>query len=285
MLKNSFQHIPGIGTTTERQIWDSGLLGWEHLTPDNSFKISPKRFENIKVFTGESFEHLKDNNPNYFADLLPPKEHWRFFPEFRDSTAYIDIETTGIRLYGFEITTIALYDGKAIKYYIQGQNLEEFIEDIQNYNVIVTYNGKSFDVPFIEGQFGITMSHAHIDLRYVLKSLGYSGGLKLCEKALGLDRGNLDGVDGYFAVFLWHDYQQNNNEKALETLLAYNIEDVVNLETLMVMAYNLKIRNTPFHETNEISLPDIPEIPFQPDLATIDRLKGAVFSSSESYYY
>ena len=65
-------------------------------------------------------KHLNNNNPNYFGDLLPPKEHWRFFPEFRDSTAYIDIETTGIRVYGFEITTIALYDGKAIKYYIQG---------------------------------------------------------------------------------------------------------------------------------------------------------------------
>ena len=257
------------------------MLGWEHLTPDNPFKISPKRFENIKAFTGESFEHLQNHNPNYFAELLPPKEHWRFFPEFRDSTAYIDIETTGIRLYGFAITTIALYDGKAIKYYIQGQNLEKFIEDIQNYNVIVTYNGKSFDVPFIEGQFGIKMNHAHIDLRHVLKSLGYSGGLKSCEKALGLDRGNLDGVDGYFAVFLWHDYQQNNNEKALETLLAYNIEDVVNLETLMVMAYNLKIRNTPFHETNEIALPEIPEIPFQADLATIDRIKREMFNSSE----
>jgi len=56
-------------------------------------------------------------------------------------------------------------------------------------------------------------------LRYVLKSLGYSGGLKSCEKALGLDRGDLDGVDGYFAVLLWRDYQKKHNEKALETLL------------------------------------------------------------------
>jgi uncharacterized protein YprB with RNaseH-like and TPR domain len=51
------------------------------------------------------------------------------------------------------------------------------------------YNGKTFDVPFIEKYFGIRMNHAHIDLRYVLKSLGYAGGLKRCEKALGLDRG------------------------------------------------------------------------------------------------
>jgi len=43
--------------------------------------------------------------------------------------------------------------------------------------------------------------------------------LKFCEKALGLDRGDLDGVDGYFAVLLWRDYQKKHNEKALETLL------------------------------------------------------------------
>lgn len=273
MLKNSFQHMPGIGAATEAQLWGSGLLNWQHVTPDNTLKISPKRLETITTYIKESLAHLEKNNPAYFADLLPAKEQWRLFNEFRKSTAYIDIETTGIRLYGFEITTIALYDGQNIRYYIQGQNLEEFLEDIQNYNVIVTYNGKTFDVPFIEGQFGIKLNHAHIDLRYVLKSLGYSGGLKLCEKALGLDRGDLDGVDGYFAVFLWHDYQQNKNQKALETLLAYNIEDVVNLETLMVMAYNMKLKDTPFSRTHQLSLPKVPEIPFKPDVKTIDRIK------------
>ncbi len=279
MLTNSLQHIPGIGAVTEEQLWASGLLNWQQIRPENTLKISPKRFETIAAYTRESFEHLENKNPAYFADLLPAKEHWRLFNEFRESTAYIDIETTGIRLYGFEITTIALYDGKNIRYYIQGQNLEAFIEDIQNYNVIVTYNGKTFDVPFIEGQFGIQLNHAHIDLRYVLNSLGYSGGLKRCEEALGLNRGDLDGVDGYFAIFLWHDYQQNKNEKALETLLAYNIEDVVNLETLMVKAYNMKIKDTPFNGTHELPLPKMPEIPFKPDLQTIDRIKTTMIGS------
>lgn len=285
MLKNSFIHIPGIGANTERQLWDTGLLSWKHLEFDNSNKISPKRYEKLIGFTKESIEHLENNNPNYFSDLLPSKEHWRLFPHFRSSTAYLDIETTGIKMYGFEITTIALYDGKSIKYYVKGQNLKAFIDDIQQYDVIVTYNGKTFDVPFIEEQFGIRMDQAHIDLRYVLKSLGYTGGLKMCEMAFGIDRDDLDGVDGYFAVLLWLDYRQNNNKKALETLLAYNIEDVVNLEALMVMAYNMKIKDTPFYESHQLELPVRPEIPFKPDLATIDRLKTQIFGSSESYYY
>ncbi len=280
MLTNSFQHIPGIGAATERQLWDCGLLNWRDIASGRSDKISLKRHKTIASCLDLSLEHLKNDNPAYFSDLLPAKEHWRLFNEFRETTAYIDIETTGMDWYGCEITTIALYDGKKIKYYVQGRNLEQFPEDIQNYNVIVTYNGKTFDVPFIEGRFGIRLNHAHIDLRYVLKSLGYSGGLKRCEKALGLDRGELDGVDGYFAVLLWHDYQRSGNEKALETLLAYNIEDVVNLEMLMVMAYNMKLKDTPFGGTHELPLPNVPEIPFKADSAVIDRMKRMVFGSA-----
>ena len=279
MLKNSFQHIPGIGAATEAQLWASGLLEWPQIQSENMLKIPAKRFEIIAAHTKKATGHLENKNPAYFADLLPAKEHWRLFDAFRDATAYIDIETTGLRSYDFEITTIALYDGKEIRHYVQGQNLEQFIEDIQNYNLLVTYNGKTFDVPFIQDQFGIHLNHAHIDLRYVLKSLGYSGGLKSCEKALGLDRGDLDGVDGYFAVFLWHEYRKNNNKKALETLLAYNIEDVVNLETLMVTAYNMKLKDTPFNATHALPTPKIPEIPFRPDLETIDRIKTAMIGS------
>jgi uncharacterized protein YprB with RNaseH-like and TPR domain len=29
MLTNSYVHLPGIGTTTERKIWDSGIKSWD----------------------------------------------------------------------------------------------------------------------------------------------------------------------------------------------------------------------------------------------------------------
>lgn len=273
MLTNSFLHIPGIGAVTEQRLWTAGLLGWHQVDSAEARDISARSLMRIAAGMAESCEHLDKNNPAYFADLLPAGEHWRFFPQFRKTTAFMDIETTGLDVFGSEITTIALYDGRSIRYYVQGQNLDTFMDDIGRYNVIVTYNGKTFDVPFIEKYFGIQMSHAHIDLRYVLKSLGYGGGLKRCEKALGLDRGDLDGVDGFFAVLLWQEFEQTGNIKALETLLAYNIEDVVNLETLMVLAYNMKLRETPFFETHVLPEPQIPDIPFKPDRPTIERIR------------
>jgi hypothetical protein len=278
MLTHSFQHIPGIGAKTERQWWEAGIPDWAGFSKaENPANLSPGRLETIKAHIAASHHHLGCNNPKFFLDLLPPDLHWRIFPEFRSSLAYLDIETTGLDHWGFDITTIALYDGTVIKYYIQGKNLEDFIRDIQKYKVIVTYNGKTFDVPFIEGYFKIKLNHGHIDLRYVLKSLGYGGGLKSCEKALGLDRGDLDGVDGYFAVLLWQDYQRHRNVKALETLLAYNIEDVVNLETLMVLAYNMKMEKMPFLNIPALPMPRTPEIPFKADPATLVQIKRLIY--------
>ena len=150
--------------------------------------------------------------------------------------------------------------------------------DLRKYKILITYNGSCFDLPFIRNYFGIAVDHIHIDLRYLLRSLGYSGGLKRCEKSLGLDRAELNGVDGYFAVLLWREYKKRGNAKALETLLAYNMADTVNLETLMVQAFNMKVSETPFHELR-IPLPCPPCIPFKPDAALIDELRQELFRS------
>jgi hypothetical protein len=274
MLRNTFLHIPGVGLKTEQDIWSGGILSWDDLFRAGSAHFSPKKRDLIHQCLEDSKNQLATGNPRHFAEKIPAKQHWRFFPEFRESTAYLDIETTGLDSWNNEITTIALYDGKEIFTYVQGQNLDAFEEDIQRYKVIVTYNGKCFDVPFMESYFRMKVPQVHIDLRYLLRSLGYTGGLKGCEKKAGIDRKELEGVDGYFAVLLWQDYQRTKNEKALETLLAYNVEDVVNLETLMLLSYNLKVKETPFARTHQLPCPPAPQIPFKANLEMIERIRG-----------
>jgi len=60
-------------------------------------------------------------------------------------------------------------------------------------------------------------------------------------------------------------------------LLAYNIEDVVNLEKLMTIAYNMNLRDTPFssQEMQEPQLP--PQIPFKADIQTVERIRNSYF--------
>ncbi len=272
MLHHTFCHIQGIGTKTEQRLWKSGILSWKDWQDHPDTKVPKRSRMEIPEIFETSLDALDKSDPNFFCDRLASGDQWRIFPHFRDSTAFIDIETTGLGE-DSAVTTIALYDGSKVFYYINGQNLEDFIEDIERYTVLVSYNGKSFDIPVLEKFFRIRLNQAHIDLRFVLARLGFKGGLKGCERQLGINRGSLDGVDGYFAVLLWNQYERYNDKRALETLLAYNIEDTVNLERLLVEAYNRNLSNTPF--ANELSLPFPPEpsLPFQPDLKCIDRLK------------
>jgi len=276
VLTNTFCHIQGIGLKTESRLWAEGIRSWDDVDGNGIHEGPVGKHHFLKRGIADSRLHLSERDPGFFADALPPNEHWRIFPEFRESTAYLDIETTGVGPYGASITTIAVYDGKTVYSYVKDRNLYEFAHDIRQYKVIVTYNGRCFDVPFIEQFLGIRMKQAHIDLRYILKSLGYTGGLKGCEKKLGIDRQELDGVDGYYAVLLWHDFEQNRNPAALETLMAYNVLDAVNLERLMVMAYNLKIGETPFGESHRLTVPSAPENPFTPDVRTVRRIRSLI---------
>lgn len=278
MLSNTFIHIQGIGPKTEADLWQTGIRDWHDLLEKSPRTFSPGRGAYIAEALAESL--AKSTDPNYFARLLPASQQWRLFPDFRKSTAYLDIETTGLSDF-CEITTIALYDGAIIRYYVQGENLDDFPADLAEYEVLVSYNGKSFDVPIIERYFGLTIDQAHLDLRYILYNLGFKGGLKGCEKQLGLNREGLDGVNGYMAVLLWDLYRRTGERRALETLLAYNIMDTVNLETLLVEAYNRNLALTPFRGELELPLPVRPPIPFQPDSV----LLGELINSQAAGFY
>ncbi|MCX5661406.1 MAG: ribonuclease H-like domain-containing protein [Planctomycetota bacterium] len=275
MLKHTFCHLPGVGPRSEQRLWAAGVHTWDALTDDAGLGLPARRRDALRQNLDDSIRHLDDGNARFFGESLSSDQAWRLFPEFCRQTAYLDIETTGLGGPGDHITTIALYDGANVRHYIHGQNLDDFAGDIAAYKVLVTYNGKCFDVPFIRQSLGLRLDQAHIDLRFVLKSLGHGGGLKACERKLGLERGDLEDVDGYFAVLLWHEYRRRGDAKALDTLLAYNIQDVLNLETLMVTAYNAKLQETPFRD-RVLPQPQPARNPFHADRATVQRLKRAM---------
>lgn len=276
MLEHTFCHINGIGLKTESRLWRDGITSWREWREASEVKLPKRsRMEIPQVFE-LSLDALDRKDPHFFCDRLTGGEQWRIFDAFRETTAYIDIETTGL---GDDaaITTIALYDGRQVRVYINGKNLEDFIADIQRYKVLVSYNGKGFDVPFIERFFRTRLYQAHIDLRFVLARLGFRGGLKGCERQLGINRGALDGVDGFLAVYLWHRHERYNDEKALETLLAYNIEDTVNLERLLVEAWNRNVVPTPFVDTLLLPCPTPPPLIYQPDPECVASIKRQVY--------
>ena len=153
MLNNTFIHIPGIGQKTEERFWIAGIRSWDDLVEPLPIRLPAAKKELINRHVDRSRQCLAAHS-KFFTDLLPTSQHWRIFPHFRQSTVYLDIETTGLDGYSNKITTIALYDGHSIFHYVNGENLDDFREDISRNEVIVTYNGKCFDIPFIENYLG-----------------------------------------------------------------------------------------------------------------------------------
>jgi uncharacterized protein len=269
MLQQTFCHLPGVSPARERQLWDSGIFDWAALAAAGG----PGWRQAASCRVAESRQRLAGGDPGYFSDRLPAREHWRLLPEFPAATAYLDIETTGLHRGTDAVTTIALYDGRQVQTFVRGENLDAFPAAIAPFKLLVTYNGKSFDVPFLEQAFGIRLPAAHLDLRYPLHSLGLRGGLKGCERRLGIGRKELAGIDGCFAVLLWQDYCRTGNFQARETLLAYNVADTVNLATLAVHAYNLKLDATPFAASGRLSLPEPPLLPYQVEEGVVLALR------------
>lgn len=273
MLANSFLHISGIGPKTEKEIWQAGIHTWDAFTtPATSSLRSGVRRLVENHLARQPQAALA--SPSYFYKLLPASQHWRLFPHFQKKTAFIDIETTGIDRETSTITTIAMYDGRDIFTFVQGANLDTFPDRLARYEVIVTYNGKGFDAPMLEQFFKMKISQAHLDLRPILAALGYKGGLKGCERQLGIDRCGLQGVNGHDAVTLWTAYERYGKPELLNTLLAYNVADTINLEPLMVKAYNLHIASTPFRLRNYLAMPEPPRNPFQADADIVNRLNN-----------
>jgi uncharacterized protein YprB with RNaseH-like and TPR domain len=268
VLRHTFCHLPGVGARTEQRLWAAGLTTWDDALSSPCHRL---RAEGLL----ESARRHAAPDPAWFADRLPPGESWRLFGDFRAHCAYLDVETTGMSA-NAEVTTVALYDGRVIRTYVRGQNLDEFARDLAGYRLLVTYNGKSFDLPVLRRCLGCRLGQAHVDLRHVLAGFGLRGGLKACERRVVITRPGMEDVDGYTAVQLWWDYRRRQDRRALETLLAYNVQDAVSLEALMVHAHNAgleRLAAARFAAGYRLPPPAVPASPFTPDPEAIRRVR------------
>jgi uncharacterized protein YprB with RNaseH-like and TPR domain len=239
MLTSSYIHIPKIGATTEKKIWRSGIKSWEEFKDNcQCIGLPPSKTKVILDGISQSQQRLAASDYTYFAEGLPPQEHWRAYRQFKEHALFIDIETTGLSPQYHDITMIGVYGNKKTQVFIRGINLDEFPKVLKDCTMLVSFNGTRFDLPFISRNFPeIRFDQLHIDLMYPLRRVGLKGGLKNIERRLDLARSDeTAGLDGFDAVRLWYQYQRGS-QKALDTLVKYNTEDIQNLETIIEKVY------------------------------------------------
>ncbi|ESW85866.1 exonuclease [Mesorhizobium sp. LSJC269B00] len=140
---------------------------------------------------------------------------------------FLDIETTGLSHYYDEITVIGWSIGGRASTLVKGDQHRELVEDAKNAIAMVTFNGIRFDQRFIRQEFpDVELPGIHLDLMYLCRRVGLTGGQKAIERQLGINlRSDIGNLDGFAAVLLWHRYLRGDFG-ALETLVRYNRADI-----------------------------------------------------------
>jgi uncharacterized protein YprB with RNaseH-like and TPR domain len=241
MIEKSFVLLEKISLRTEQKLWQQGISDWEDfINTDKIDGISQKRKPYYERKLREASRQLYEYNSAWFMENLPMSEYWRLYGHFKDDTAFIDIETTGLGSYD-DLTVFGIFDGLNTKSMIRDINLNfsALKSELGRYKLLVTFNGASFDIPFIRKRYpDLLPAIPNIDLRFLSQRLGYRGGLKQIEKDFGIKRRELvQQFNGGDALTLWRMYKSTGDDYYLNLLVEYNEEDVMSLKTLMGHLY------------------------------------------------
>ncbi len=224
MLKATFQCFRGIGADAEQKMWRRGCLDWREFRRGGACFLPERKRELIEMQLAAAESALAAGMPDWFLTRLDSAAKLRVLHDFGERALFLDIETTGLGPYA-EVTSVATWRDGVAKCFVRGFNLELLLAELATADLLVTFNGKRFDLPFLRREFGLDLMQPHLDLMYPLRSLGYRGGLKVCERRLGFRRAHSEGADGLEAVRLWYAWRSRQNADALRRLIAYNVED------------------------------------------------------------
>lgn len=240
MLTRTFQHLPGVGPYREKDLWAQGVESWDAFPAEGApIVLSARQDPLAREVLSRSRTLLEARDLPGLAKLIPPREHWRLYPEFSQDAAFFDVECDGRD--SMAPTVVSVFDRDGLHPFIAGRNLEQLPGHLAKRRLWVSFNGSVFDVPVLRSYFGerFPTPDAHIDLRFVCRKARWKGGLKKLEDSLGIARPvHLKGVTGWDAVDLWRRYRSTGDIASLRLLVEYNLYDTFQLRSVMERAYN-----------------------------------------------
>jgi hypothetical protein len=221
-----------VGPLTQKKLKDSGLIRWgDIISKPHCIPLGSKSRERLLIETGESIEALEADNIGYFAERFSSSEQWRVLSKYFPRASFLDTETTGLSSYRHKITTAACYHRGKMHVFMRHENLQDLLALLEEVELLISFNGKSFDIHFVLNEFNIpSLPCPHIDLRWICYHSGLRKGLKEIERHCGIKRpAEIEEVDGCEAVFLWDDWITRKKPESRAKLLKYCKADVVAL--------------------------------------------------------
>lgn len=165
---------------------------------------------------------------------------------------FVDIETTGFsRKFNHIILIGLLYINnlktEVIQLFADNEKdeeklLSEFVKFISDFEVIFTFNGDAFDIPFINSRLSYYNIDYEIDkslsidiLKVIRNKRNILGlekyNLKTIEKLLEINRE--DTISGKESVELYYEYAKTKNNQIKDIILKHNYEDIYNLPKIL----------------------------------------------------
>lgn len=184
---------------------------------------------------------------------------------FNHNSCFFDIETTGLNRNKDIIYLIGLLyfnseDHKWVlnQYFINSidkepKMLEKFTKDINSFDTIITYNGDSFDIPFVNHRLRLSNSNLQIDknksfdlYRFIRNNRLFLNlenlKLKTIEESLGYFREDI--FSGYDCIGFYKDYIKSNNPIMKERVLKHNHDDLIHMLDILEIIDIIKYKKT-----------------------------------------
>ena len=170
-----------------------------------------------------------------------------------NKTIFLDTETTGLAggagTYIF-LVGVGYFEGDQFcvrQYFMRDYNEERALlsalnDLLSNFKAVVTYNGKTFDLPLMESRYimsGMKMSLKdpyHFDLLYPARRL-WKRRLESCSLST-VEREILkvirdDDVPGYLIPEIYFRYLRTKDARALKQVFEHNLQDILSLVALV----------------------------------------------------
>lgn len=191
-------------------------------------------------------------------ETLNSKQFNRFFNA--NKISIFDIETTGlypkhdkIILIGFVHIIPGYNDGELVQFFAETPEEEKDIllnttHEVSESDILITYNGRSFDVPFLDTRCKKYSIHSknifNLDLYQLvrnystLKNVLGSLSQKSMEGFMQIEHLRADEISGGESVNLYNEYTANDSasfksEELLKKILLHNRDDVLQLTRLI----------------------------------------------------
>jgi hypothetical protein len=278
-ITEAFQHCFGIGPVRHQLLQLRGIRSWQDAVnfPDRI----PAGIRAAAVTESQRcLSALERHDIAYFLNHFIVKDKWRVLDHYLEQAAFFDIETTGLE-YDAQITVICCWHRGQMHTFVEHENLDDFLDLLDDVTLLVSFNGATFDVPRLLAAFHIPeLPCPHLDLRWPCYHRGHRGSLKVISQQQRIQRPpDLHDADGALAIVLWNSWMMSGDAAARNRLVRYCASDVLLLA--MVAQKILGIKSIPVANL-WAHLPSLAKSHDSPEQPPIEQTAKSVWSPPTS---